>query len=433
MMATWNRGRHILPSVRSVLSQTMSDFELLVIGDGVTDDTEKHLASIEDPRLRWINNPERWGTQSGPHNRGINDARASIVAYCGDDDIWSQDHLNCLLEKFTKCPELGAVSSGIVVHTPDPRFPYRVLGLFEDFAPFTSGVFTPPSAFSHRVNMTPMPTWLKRHETPLHVDYAFQAELAQRGRKFGSTGRITVHKWLAVERYLSRFQPTSIAQEKMLAKFATENFEAEIDRIVQVARATNSFMAEHQTIELPEKRAANYDQIRGMELPPTVKLGTDVQLSQDSGPRGMDWHPMREDDNGYRWCGPSVNPRFLLNVVYDGRAEVRIDVAALRKRGFPDASVFLNSEPIAHELKWRSRAKGQMFGHLQLKGPLRPDRASVIEFSLPDDTFVGKGPQHRFGFAIGNVRIVPERNTSVEPEVRSRWKRIAGLRSLRKW
>ena len=40
IMATWNRGRHILPSVRSVLGQTHGNFELLVIGDEVTGDLD---------------------------------------------------------------------------------------------------------------------------------------------------------------------------------------------------------------------------------------------------------------------------------------------------------------------------------------------------------------------------------------------------------
>lgn len=407
VMATWNRGRHILPSVRSVLSQTMTDFELLVIGDAVTDDTEIHLSSINDSRLRWINLPERWGSQSGPNNRGLEEARAPIVAYCGHDDVWSPDHLARLLDRY-RDRALGAVCSGLVVHVPNPRFPYRVRGLFEGMTSFTPRIFTPPSAFSHRVGRE-LPHWRRRRETEFTVDYAFQAELGGRGCKFGSTGRITVHKWSANGRYLSYFVPTSIEQEAMVAKLKTESFEAEIDRMIEIAQATDSFMNQRSAKSRPGgERAAISDQRRGIDLPPTISLRTGVLISQDVGPRGMDWRPMQEEDNGYRWCGPNVNPRYLLNVIHNGRVEIEIDVIAMRRRGFPDFSVYLNSEPAAHKLERTGQTKGYVFGRLRLIGPLLPDRASVIEFSLPGDLFLAEGPPRKLGFAIGNVRVMPE-------------------------
>jgi glycosyltransferase involved in cell wall biosynthesis len=46
IMATYDRGRHILPSIHSVLRQTCQDFELLVVGDGCTDETENVVRAL---------------------------------------------------------------------------------------------------------------------------------------------------------------------------------------------------------------------------------------------------------------------------------------------------------------------------------------------------------------------------------------------------
>ncbi len=84
-------------SIGSVLRQSLADFELLVIGDGCTDDSEKVVTAITDPRLRWINLPVNNGHQSAPNNEGLRQARGSIIAYLGHDDLWLPHHLKVLV------------------------------------------------------------------------------------------------------------------------------------------------------------------------------------------------------------------------------------------------------------------------------------------------------------------------------------------------
>jgi glycosyltransferase involved in cell wall biosynthesis len=52
IIATYNWSSVLLYSIGSVLGQTMGDFELLVAGDGCTDDSEQVVSSIADPRVR---------------------------------------------------------------------------------------------------------------------------------------------------------------------------------------------------------------------------------------------------------------------------------------------------------------------------------------------------------------------------------------------
>ena len=100
VLSTFNRS-NILPfAIGSVLAQTRGDWELLVVGDGCTDNSEAVVACFEDPRIRFINLPERVGDQSGPNNEGVRQARGGVVAFLNHDDLWFPDHLERMLPAF---------------------------------------------------------------------------------------------------------------------------------------------------------------------------------------------------------------------------------------------------------------------------------------------------------------------------------------------
>jgi glycosyltransferase involved in cell wall biosynthesis len=96
ILSTYNWSEVLPYSIQSVLNQTFVDFELLVIGDGCTDNSAQVLQNYIDPRVRWINLPKNTGSQSGPNNEGLRQARGSLIAYLGHDDLWSKDHLENL-------------------------------------------------------------------------------------------------------------------------------------------------------------------------------------------------------------------------------------------------------------------------------------------------------------------------------------------------
>ena len=90
--------------MRSVLAQRYDNLELLVVGDGCTDNTEETVRSFRDPRVRWIGLAENSGGQSVPNNAGIEAARGEIIAYLGHDDLWLRDHLLWLVAALEKGP-----------------------------------------------------------------------------------------------------------------------------------------------------------------------------------------------------------------------------------------------------------------------------------------------------------------------------------------
>jgi len=102
IIATYNWSTVLPHAIDSVLGQTMREFELLVVGDGCTDDSEQVVTSIRDSRVRWINLAENTGHQTGPNNRGLQEARGEYIAYLGHDDLWLKHHLQCTTDALDK-------------------------------------------------------------------------------------------------------------------------------------------------------------------------------------------------------------------------------------------------------------------------------------------------------------------------------------------
>ena len=115
IIPTYNWSNVLPYSIGSVLRQSFTDFELLVVGDGCTDDSEQVVTAIADPRVRWINLPVNSGHQSAPNNEGLLQARGSIIAYLGHDDLWLPHHLEVMVAAI----DAGADVAHSIVHMID--------------------------------------------------------------------------------------------------------------------------------------------------------------------------------------------------------------------------------------------------------------------------------------------------------------------------
>src|SRR4029077_16679146 len=104
---TYNRSRVLRHAVASVLGQSFADFELLVVGDGCTDDSAAVVAGFADPRLRWINLPANSGHQSAPNNEGLRQAKGELIAYLGHDDLWLPHHLQVMVAAIDDGADMG--------------------------------------------------------------------------------------------------------------------------------------------------------------------------------------------------------------------------------------------------------------------------------------------------------------------------------------
>ncbi len=98
VVPTWNRASLLARSIGSVQAQTWSDFEIIVVDDGSTDDTYHVVRGIceFDTRVRLVT-IERAGV-SAARNRGIDEARGELVAFLDTDNTWEPDFLRSMVE-----------------------------------------------------------------------------------------------------------------------------------------------------------------------------------------------------------------------------------------------------------------------------------------------------------------------------------------------
>lgn len=94
IIATYNRAQTLLYAIRSVRHSSFQDWELIIVGDGCTDDTEAAVQSVGDRRIRFVNLPGNSGGQSAPNNAGAEMARGRYVFFLNHDDMYFPDHLS---------------------------------------------------------------------------------------------------------------------------------------------------------------------------------------------------------------------------------------------------------------------------------------------------------------------------------------------------
>ncbi len=94
IIPTYNRAAFIETAIKSVLAQSFSDLELIVVDDGSTDNTEELVRSLEkeDARLQYIKQENKG--RSTARNVGIDAAFGEYVCFLDSDDFWKENHLS---------------------------------------------------------------------------------------------------------------------------------------------------------------------------------------------------------------------------------------------------------------------------------------------------------------------------------------------------
>src|SRR3954462_15578484 len=102
IMPTYKHEHFIRRAIASLLAQTFSNWELIIINDASPDATKDIIQEyVDDTRILYFSNNENHGLGTSL-NFGIEKARGSYIAYLPSDDVIYKDHLQSLYDAFQK-------------------------------------------------------------------------------------------------------------------------------------------------------------------------------------------------------------------------------------------------------------------------------------------------------------------------------------------
>lgn len=93
IMPSYNTGDYIADSIKSVIGQSYCNWELLIVDDCSTDNTDAAVKTfLLDPRIRYIKNDRNYGAAYS-RNKAIREAKGKWIAFLDSDDLWLPDKL----------------------------------------------------------------------------------------------------------------------------------------------------------------------------------------------------------------------------------------------------------------------------------------------------------------------------------------------------
>jgi len=108
LMTLYNKGPYVAEAVQSVLAQTFTDFELLVVDDASTDGGLQRVKALIDPRIHILESAANTG-RAAAANRGYDRARGEYIAVLDADDLMVPERLALQVEYMDAHPEVGVL------------------------------------------------------------------------------------------------------------------------------------------------------------------------------------------------------------------------------------------------------------------------------------------------------------------------------------
>ncbi|MCF8708223.1 glycosyltransferase family 2 protein [Rhizorhapis sp. SPR117] len=111
IMPLHNKASHVAAAVESVLAQSLSPHELIVIDDCSTDGSRDIVASMNDPRIRLLDRNVPGPGGYAARNLGIKQASGDWIAFLDADDLWYENHLAVLATAISQAPNADAAAT----------------------------------------------------------------------------------------------------------------------------------------------------------------------------------------------------------------------------------------------------------------------------------------------------------------------------------
>ncbi|HEY1092631.1 MAG TPA: glycosyltransferase family A protein, partial [Burkholderiaceae bacterium] len=119
VIPSYNAEGFIAETLRSVLAQSFTDFEIIVVDDGSSDRTPEIAEALGVRVLRQAN-----AGVCAARNRGLAEARGEFICFLDHDDYWYPDKLAAQIAEFERDPELGVVYTDIIPWSVDATGTY---------------------------------------------------------------------------------------------------------------------------------------------------------------------------------------------------------------------------------------------------------------------------------------------------------------------
>jgi hypothetical protein len=278
--------------------------------------------------------------------------------------------------------------------------------LFDDSSA-ASGQFFPPSSLAHRRDVTArIGEWRDPRIIRPPIDAEFLLRAVRAGLRFGSTARITAHKFAAGHRYLSYLRARSDEQAEMLRRLRAG---LDSEALVETVRQAGLCMA----IQHPDYGAypAGYlfernRQNKGLSRSALQPLRNRVVIEQTDEYRALDWYAVELSEKKYRWSGPSPRPKIL--IPYTGKsARLAIEVFAMPPgTDLAEIAVTVEGKPLQCRVEKAANGPEQ----LTVEIPLAADDYTIVTLVTPmfrpSDVGLG-GDSRKLGIAVTDIVLEP--------------------------
>jgi glycosyltransferase involved in cell wall biosynthesis len=115
IIPTYNRGYIIAEALASAFAQTYPDFELVVVDDGSTDNTEEVVKRFDRPSLRYLRIDHNQGIGAAL-NHGVDASRGELISLLDSDDLWKPEKLASDVAFLDKHPDVDVLFSDLEKH-----------------------------------------------------------------------------------------------------------------------------------------------------------------------------------------------------------------------------------------------------------------------------------------------------------------------------
>jgi glycosyltransferase involved in cell wall biosynthesis len=143
IVATYNSSYVLRYAIQSVLDSDYQNWEMIVVGDCCTDDTEAVVRSFGDLRISFTNLDENSGQQAKPTNVALGKVKGEYITFLNQDDLFFKDHLSSCVEEIQKSEAQFMVVPGIKISPSTPQELENNSFAAEMYAVHPKGKFSP--------------------------------------------------------------------------------------------------------------------------------------------------------------------------------------------------------------------------------------------------------------------------------------------------